>query len=155
MRIDIDATTMPMYPRLGGVMTDGPKIKCGLTSKQHKSTTHFECPVLVETLVLAKHCFWGEFAHVWCRHPVRHPHGNPRRSLLALMHTVHFYILSSGDGPMKLKMTVLCVALALAGAAVQAKTFKWTSASDIPTWDIHSQNNALANGCLLYTSRCV
>jgi peptide/nickel transport system substrate-binding protein len=47
---------------------------------------------------------------------------------------------------MKLKMTVLCVALALAGAAVQAKTFKWTSASDIPTWDIHSQNNALANG---------
>jgi peptide/nickel transport system substrate-binding protein len=36
--------------------------------------------------------------------------------------------------------------VALAGAAVQAKTFKWTSASDIPTWDIHSQNNALANG---------
>ncbi len=29
---------------------------------------------------------------------------------------------------------------------LQAKTFKWTSASDIPTWDIHSQNNALANG---------
>lgn len=47
---------------------------------------------------------------------------------------------------MKLKMTVLCAALALTGAAVQAKTFKWTSASDIPTWDIHSQNNALANG---------
>lgn len=40
----------------------------------------------------------------------------------------------------------LCAALALGGAAVQAKTFKWTSASDIPTWDIHSQNNALANG---------
>ncbi|MBY0467087.1 MAG: ABC transporter substrate-binding protein, partial [Burkholderiales bacterium] len=47
---------------------------------------------------------------------------------------------------MKLKMTVLCAVLALAGAAVQAKTFKWTSASDVPTWDIHSQNNALANG---------
>jgi peptide/nickel transport system substrate-binding protein len=29
---------------------------------------------------------------------------------------------------------------------VNAKTFKWTSASDIPTWEIHSQNNALANG---------
>ena len=27
-----------------------------------------------------------------------------------------------------------------------AKTFKWTSASDIPTLDIHSQNNALGNG---------
>jgi peptide/nickel transport system substrate-binding protein len=43
--------------------------------------------------------------------------------------------------------------LALAGVAVlsvpgmaQAKTFRWTSASDIPTWDIHSQNNALGNG---------
>lgn len=47
---------------------------------------------------------------------------------------------------MKLKLTVLCAALALAGVTVQAKTFKWTSASDIPTWDIHSQNNALANG---------
>ncbi|MDP3825970.1 MAG: ABC transporter substrate-binding protein, partial [Polaromonas sp.] len=30
--------------------------------------------------------------------------------------------------------------------AVQAKTFKWSSASDIPTFDIHSQNNALGNG---------
>ena len=27
-----------------------------------------------------------------------------------------------------------------------AKTFRWASASDIPTWDIHSQNNALGNG---------
>ncbi|MBC7598176.1 MAG: ABC transporter substrate-binding protein, partial [Polaromonas sp.] len=27
-----------------------------------------------------------------------------------------------------------------------AKTFKWSSASDIPTFDIHSQNNALGNG---------
>jgi peptide/nickel transport system substrate-binding protein len=31
-------------------------------------------------------------------------------------------------------------------APVHAKTLKWTSASDIPTWDIHSQNNALGNG---------
>ncbi|MDI1236270.1 MAG: ABC transporter substrate-binding protein [Polaromonas sp.] len=30
--------------------------------------------------------------------------------------------------------------------AVQAKTFRWSSASDIPTFDIHSQNNALGNG---------
>jgi peptide/nickel transport system substrate-binding protein len=29
---------------------------------------------------------------------------------------------------------------------VQAATLRWASASDIPTWDIHSQNNALANG---------
>ncbi|WP_341908948.1 ABC transporter substrate-binding protein [Polaromonas sp. YR568] len=39
----------------------------------------------------------------------------------------------------------LCVLLALGTSTVQAKTFKWTSASDIPTWDIHSQNNALGN----------
>ncbi len=44
------------------------------------------------------------------------------------------------------------VALGLAGviacsaSVAQAKTFRWASASDIPTWDIHSQNNALANG---------
>ncbi|HRN75858.1 ABC transporter substrate-binding protein [Ottowia sp.] len=42
--------------------------------------------------------------------------------------------------------------LALAAMAIccvlplQAKTFKWASASDIPTLDIHSQNNALGNG---------
>lgn len=30
--------------------------------------------------------------------------------------------------------------------AVQAKTFKWASAGEISTWDIHSQNNALQNG---------
>ena len=29
---------------------------------------------------------------------------------------------------------------------MQAKPFKWSSASDIPTLDIHSQNNALGNG---------
>ena len=37
-------------------------------------------------------------------------------------------------------------AAVLAGPAVHAKTFKWSSASDIPTLDIHSQNNALGNG---------
>jgi peptide/nickel transport system substrate-binding protein len=47
---------------------------------------------------------------------------------------------------MTLKHLVLCVSLALGATGLQAKTFKWTSASDIPTWDIHSQNNALANG---------
>ncbi|HMM84467.1 ABC transporter substrate-binding protein [Azohydromonas sp.] len=36
--------------------------------------------------------------------------------------------------------------LALGLTAAEAKTFRWASASDIPTWDIHSQNNALANG---------
>jgi peptide/nickel transport system substrate-binding protein len=36
--------------------------------------------------------------------------------------------------------------MALGTAGVSAKTFQWTSASDIPTWDIHSQNNALSNG---------
>ncbi len=40
----------------------------------------------------------------------------------------------------------LAAALGLAAFTVQAKTFRWASASDIPTWDIHSQNNALANG---------
>jgi peptide/nickel transport system substrate-binding protein len=30
--------------------------------------------------------------------------------------------------------------------ALHAKPFKWSSASDIPTLDIHSQNNALGNG---------
>ncbi|MEO5771386.1 MAG: ABC transporter substrate-binding protein, partial [Burkholderiaceae bacterium] len=35
---------------------------------------------------------------------------------------------------------------ALVAATAGATSFKWASASDIPTWDIHSQNNALANG---------
>jgi peptide/nickel transport system substrate-binding protein len=39
----------------------------------------------------------------------------------------------------------LLAALLAAGPAAAA-TFKWASASDIPTWDIHSQNNALGNG---------
>jgi peptide/nickel transport system substrate-binding protein len=47
---------------------------------------------------------------------------------------------------MKFRFTLLAAALAVASSGLQAKTFKWTSSSDIPTWDIHSQNNALANG---------
>ena len=50
---------------------------------------------------------------------------------------------------MKLRLALLSAATvaALAAApAVQAKPFKWSSASDIPTLDIHSQNNALGNG---------
>ena len=47
---------------------------------------------------------------------------------------------------MKLHLTAVVAAVALVAGAAHAKTFKWTSASDIPTWDIHSQNNALANG---------
>jgi peptide/nickel transport system substrate-binding protein len=47
---------------------------------------------------------------------------------------------------MKLPLAVLCAAMAFGAGGVHAKAFKWTSASDIPTWDIHSQNNALANG---------
>ena len=46
---------------------------------------------------------------------------------------------------MKLKLALLAAAMAFAIPA-SAKTFKWTSASDIPTLDIHSQNNALGNG---------
>jgi len=40
----------------------------------------------------------------------------------------------------------LGLAAGFAATAVQAKPFKWSSASDIPTLDIHSQNNALSNG---------
>ena len=47
---------------------------------------------------------------------------------------------------LNLRLLALSAALTLAASGLQAKTFKWTSASDIPTWDIHSQNNALANG---------
>jgi peptide/nickel transport system substrate-binding protein len=35
---------------------------------------------------------------------------------------------------------------AFTAVTAQAKTFRWTSSSDIPTLDIHSQNNALGNG---------
>ncbi len=49
---------------------------------------------------------------------------------------------------MKLRLALLALAAAASFAvpAVQAKPFKWSSASDIPTLDIHSQNNALGNG---------
>ena len=43
-------------------------------------------------------------------------------------------------------LTLLALAGAIVAAPAGAQTFKWASASDIPTWDIHSQNNALANG---------
>ncbi|NJK42627.1 MAG: ABC transporter substrate-binding protein [Aquincola sp.] len=42
--------------------------------------------------------------------------------------------------------SLLAAAFALAYGGADAKTFKWASAADIPTWDIHSQNNALGNG---------
>ena len=41
---------------------------------------------------------------------------------------------------------LIALAACLAAPPAVAKTFKWSSASDIPTWDIHSQNNALGNG---------
>jgi peptide/nickel transport system substrate-binding protein len=49
---------------------------------------------------------------------------------------------------MKIKLSLLAASMVLAGMAstAAAKTFKWTSASDIPTLDIHSQNNSLGNG---------
>jgi peptide/nickel transport system substrate-binding protein len=42
--------------------------------------------------------------------------------------------------------SILAVALGAAACGASAATFKWASAADIPTWDIHSQNNALGNG---------
>ncbi len=50
---------------------------------------------------------------------------------------------------MKHKLGLLSAAVLaalVAAPAVYAKAFKWSSASDIPTLDIHSQNNALGNG---------
>ena len=46
----------------------------------------------------------------------------------------------------KLHIALVCAAMVFGSGALHAKTFKWTSASDIPTWDIHSQNNALGSG---------
>ena len=47
----------------------------------------------------------------------------------------------------KTRLLAIAAAAALAGVSIaQAATFKWSSASDIPTLDIHSQNNALGNG---------
>jgi peptide/nickel transport system substrate-binding protein len=42
--------------------------------------------------------------------------------------------------------SLLAATLAVGLPTAHAKTFKWASAADIPTWDIHSQNNALGNG---------
>ena len=50
---------------------------------------------------------------------------------------------------MRIKQALLCAAAAAAVMAAQpalAKTFRWASAGEIATWDIHSQNNALQNG---------
>ena len=47
------------------------------------------------------------------------------------------------------RRVLAAAALALVGVAahpVHAKTFRWSSASDIPSLDIHSQNNALGSG---------
>jgi peptide/nickel transport system substrate-binding protein len=46
---------------------------------------------------------------------------------------------------MKFKLAMVSAAMLMASAAM-ATTLRWTSASDIPTLDIHSQNNALGNG---------
>lgn len=46
---------------------------------------------------------------------------------------------------MKFKLAMVTSAILMASAAM-ASTLRWTSASDIPTLDIHSQNNALGNG---------
>ncbi|WP_395057179.1 ABC transporter substrate-binding protein [Polaromonas sp.] len=46
----------------------------------------------------------------------------------------------------QLAWSAAALAVLVAAPALQAKPFKWSSASDIPTLDIHSQNNALGNG---------
>jgi peptide/nickel transport system substrate-binding protein len=43
-------------------------------------------------------------------------------------------------------LVAAATAATLSATPAAAKTFRWASASDIPTWDIHSQNNALGNG---------
>ena len=47
---------------------------------------------------------------------------------------------------MKRIVLPLTAALLCCALPIQAKTFRWASASDIPTLDVHSQNNALGNG---------
>jgi peptide/nickel transport system substrate-binding protein len=47
---------------------------------------------------------------------------------------------------MKFKLAFFAAAALFAVSAAHAATFRWSSASDIPTMDIHSQNNALGNG---------
>ena len=46
---------------------------------------------------------------------------------------------------MKFKLAILSAAIVMASSAMSS-TLRWTSASDIPTLDIHSQHNALGNG---------
>jgi len=55
---------------------------------------------------------------------------------------------SISNFPFQAKPLIVSLALAacLAPGLAEAKPFKWSSASDIPTLDIHSQNNALGNG---------
>jgi peptide/nickel transport system substrate-binding protein len=36
------------------------------------------------------------------------------------------------------------------GAYAQNKTFRWASSGELPSWDPHSQNNALSNGIHAY-----
>jgi peptide/nickel transport system substrate-binding protein len=49
--------------------------------------------------------------------------------------------------PMRILLpSILAAALGVTTPFADATTFKWASAADIPTWDIHSQNNALGNG---------
>jgi peptide/nickel transport system substrate-binding protein len=46
----------------------------------------------------------------------------------------------------------LTLGLALSGesAYAQGKTFRWASSGELPSWDPHSQNNALSNGIHAY-----
>ena len=43
-------------------------------------------------------------------------------------------------------LIVLGAVASLSLASAQAATFRWTSQGEIPSWDPHTQNNALANG---------
>ncbi|TSE19424.1 Heme-binding protein A [Tepidimonas alkaliphilus] len=43
-------------------------------------------------------------------------------------------------------LMVMAAAFALGASGAWAKAFRWASAGEIPSWDIHSQNNALSNG---------
>lgn len=47
---------------------------------------------------------------------------------------------------MPARLGVLAASLLAMALPAAAATLCWSSASDIPTWDVHSQNNALLNG---------
>jgi peptide/nickel transport system substrate-binding protein len=74
---------------------------------------------------------------------------NPFEGFLALLHDAALMKLREVF-MQSFKPSFIALAVAVSTAAIapatMAKTFKWTSASDIPTLDIHSQNNALGNG---------